>query len=436
MWKNFQYYRQALGINMLWNAYPIVIIVRDGFGFGPSGSTATIIFWTIGLFLLTPLNIFQRIYLPNKILSFFWLSFMTLCFIYLNYYTAHNYYYRITDLRETLNYLFPLLFLFGLLYYPNEHVDKILPVTVIFTLIASLLLAYIVFSNPNFNMGERIAVKYANTSNTTTNPHPFANNAVRCIIAAVLCSFMTKNFFLKIINYLIVILSVGILFLTRTNTSLYGMVVIVFIFLFLGMFRVNLRKIKFSTLAGLGAVLFAVNFALQQSARYRLLIDIYWGQISGRFFNTVYTALGIKIGGGQRVVTEDASSMGRVISWNYIKDMFQENKLADIIMGEGYRSQFLDIPVLEAFVNHGIIGFVLYNLCFLSMGVFTVKELFVPTTKMATFLAYYSIIIFLNVLTGAPVVDTGNWMSFIPFVRFLGIKYYETPSLSPAISTS
>lgn len=435
--KNYRFYTQALGLNMVWNGYPITIILRDGLGISIGGDGVFIaIFWTIGLFLLIPLNIFQRIYLPNKILSFFWLSFMILCFIYLNYYTAHNYYYRITDLRETLNYLFPLLFLFGLLYYPNEHVDKILPVTVLFTLAGSLLMAYIVFSNPSFNLGERVAVKYANTQNTTTNPHPFANNAVRCIIAAVLCSFMTKNILLKILNYFIVILSIGILFLTRTNTSLYGMVVIIFIFLFFGMFRINFRKIKFSTLASLGVVLYAVNFALQHSAKYKLLIDIYWGQISFRFFNIVYTVFGIRVGGGQREVIEDSSSMGRVTSLNYVKEMLKENSFLDISMGEGYRSQFLDVPVLEAFTNHGVLGFVLYSLFFISMGVFVAKELFIPTTKMATFLAYFSIIIFLNVLTGSTVVDTGNWMSFMPFIRFLGIKYYETPSLSPSISTS
>ena len=65
MLDDFKYYRQALGVNMLWNSYPIVFILRDGFGVGPSGSTFTILYWGLGLLLLMPINIFRTIYITN-----------------------------------------------------------------------------------------------------------------------------------------------------------------------------------------------------------------------------------------------------------------------------------------------------------------------------------------------------------------------------------
>lgn len=435
--KNFKIYAQALGLNMAWNSYPITIILRDGFGISIGGGSVFIaLFWIVGILLLMPLNIFQRVFLPNKILTFFWLSFMLLCYIYLNYYTAHFYNYHITDLRETFTYLFPVLFLWALMYYPNDQVDKIVPITVIYSLIASVLFVYIVFSNPNFNLGERAAIKYANTANTTTNPHPFANNAVRCVIAAIICSFMTNNFFLKILNYFIAIFSIGVLFMTRTSTSLYGLAIMILIFISTGVFRINFSKIKFSTIAGVVVVLIFLNQLLKQSAKYNAMFDLYWSSISARFYNTLYTITGIKIGGSHRQVTEDASSMGRVISWNYVKTFLSEGSLENLILGEGYRSMFLDIPVLEAYINHGILGFLLYNAFFIALAVYVAIEFLTPATKWTSFLAYFSIIIFLNVTTGAPVVDTGNWMSFIPFIRFMGINYYSTNSLSSPLLAS
>ncbi len=431
--KNLRIYGQALGLNLCWYGYPITIIVRDGFGLNIGGDGIAIsLCWALGIFLLMPVNVFNRIYFPNKALSFFWLGFMGICFVYLNYYAAHFYTYHITDFRETFTYIFPLLFLWALMYYPNEHVDKILPVTILYTLIPSILLVYVTFSNPNFNLGERVAIKYSGASNNTiTNPHPFANNAIRTIFAALLYSTMTRSFILKMLNYAVVLFSVGILFLARTNTSLYTMLVAAFLALFFGAFKFKFKfsKINFKSILSGGIVLWLVYYLLKVNSKYSTLLDIYWSQISSRFYNVVYTATGINLGGSTRIVTEDASSQGRVIGFNYAKEMIERSNWGEILMGEGYRAQYLDIPSLDAFTNYGILGFLLYNLFFIMIGFLALKEFIQPTNNWTTLLAYFSVMLLFLMISSGCSVDVGNWMVFIPYIRFMGIDYSKQSSL-------
>ena len=114
MLTDFKYYRQALGIQMLWNSYPFIFFIRDGLRLGPSGSVFTILFWSLGFLLIWPKNIFSTIYLSNKILSFFWLFFIGIAWVYWMYYPSIN--GSPSGSRETLTYILPLGFFILLSY--------------------------------------------------------------------------------------------------------------------------------------------------------------------------------------------------------------------------------------------------------------------------------------------------------------------------------
>ena len=71
------------------------------------------------------------------------------------------------------------------------------------------------------------------------------------------------------------------------------------------------------------------------------------------FLGLVYKALntGLKLGKNDDV---DDSAMGRVSNFNYFIELWNENP-TNFLFGFGYRFRYIDIPVLESFINFGFI---------------------------------------------------------------------------------
>lgn len=419
---DYRYYLSALGLNMVWDAYPYVMALRDGLRILPGGNISTAAFWSVGLILMIPANIFQKISFPNKILAFIWLSFVALVFIYLNYYAAHYYRYTFTDIRETFTFVVPLMFLFACLYYPNEQISKLIPVTFFYTLFSSILFLYIFFTNPG-SIGERAALKFANGG--SGNPHTFAANALKLVLSGLLLSGMTQSFFKKIILYFVTFIGIGIIIMSRSSSTIYCSVLSALIFIFFGLLKTsNLFSVsKIKVLGGFIAVLLLVKIILERSPKLSLMYYLYTDQISRRFYNMIYTISGLESGSRTTISVRDASSQGRLSSINYVKSMFEEKRWGDIIVGEGYRANVLDFPVLEALANHGILGFILFNLFAIFMAVYTIREYINPSNSFTILLSYYGLTVLLGFVSGGWIPEAASWIVLVPFIRFLGIPH-------------
>lgn len=422
MLNDFKYYRQALGVNMLWNSYPIVFILRDGFGVGPSGSTFTILYWGLGLLLLMPINIFRTIYLPNRMLFACWFGFIVLGWLYWQYYPSMNGYPE--RVRETLTYVIPLLFLFASMYYPNNKVHIILIVMVFYSLLASTGLLYSLTRDPHWTFGERAAIKFAaNTQNS--NPHAYANNALCGILASFIVAGRTKNVLIKIFYYLVAVFSVGVLILARTNTSLIALVVMALIYMTFHGKRLVKSVFQIRTLALMGVVYGIVAFLLSQFAFASYALEVYLQAFISRFGKVIYTVTGVEV--NQKSAEIDYSSVNRIYSFKYVFEEFLgEGSLGLILFGEGYKSQFFDVPALEALVNQGILGFILFNSFFLVMGMIAVQQFFKPANDLSLFMAYFSIIVLIALFSGARPIDLSMWLVYVFYIRFFGI--YSTDS--------
>lgn len=425
MWNDLKYYRQALGVNMLWNSYPIVFIVRDGFGVGPSGSTFTILYWGLGILLLMPMNIFRTVYLPNRMLFACWFGFIVLGWLYWQYYPSPNGYPE--RVRETLTYVIPLVFLFASMYYPNDKVHIILIVMVFYSLIASAGLLYSLTRDPHWTFGERAAIKFAaNTQNS--NPHAYANNALCGVLAALIVSGRVKSVVIKVFYYLVAVFSMGVLILARTNISLIGLAIMAVIYFTLHGKQVVSSVFRPRVLAIVAVVYGIVALLLSQFRFASYALSVYFNTFISRFGKVIYTVTGVEV--DQKSAEIDYSSVNRVYSFRYVYEIFLgEGSWGKILFGEGYKAQFFDVPALEALVNQGILGFILFNSFFLVMGVIAVQQFFRPASDLSKFMAYFSIVILIALFSGARPIDLSMWLVYVFYIRFFGIY---TPKIQPA----
>lgn len=422
MWNDLKYYRQGLGVNMLWNSYPIVFIVRDGFGVGPSGSTFTILYWGLGILLLMPINIFRTIYLPNRMLFACWFGFIVLGWLYWQYYPSINGYPE--RVRETLTYIIPLVFLFASMYYPNDKVHIILIVMVFYSFIASAGLLYSLTRDPHWQFGERAAIKFAaNTQNS--NPHAYANNALCGILAALIVSGRVKNNLLKVFYYLVAIFSLGVLILARTNISLIGLALMGIIYFVLHGRDLISSFFRPRVLAMIAVVYGIVALLLSQFRFASYALSVYFNTFVSRFGKVIYTVTGVEV--DQKSAEIDYSSVNRVYSFKYVYEIFLgEGSWSKILFGEGYKARFFDVPALEALVNQGILGFILFNSFFLVMGVIAVQQFFKPASDLSKFMAYFSIVILIALFSGARPIDLSMWLVYVFYIRFFGIYSPKT----------
>jgi hypothetical protein len=369
-----------------------------------------------------PLNIFRTIYLPNRMLFACWFGFIVLGWLYWQYYPSPNGYPE--RVRETLTYIIPLVFLFASMYYPNDKVHIILIVMVFYSLIASAGLLYSLTRDPHWTFGERAAIKFAaNTQNS--NPHAYANNALCGVIAALIVSGRVKSVLIKVFYYLVAIFSLGVLILARTNISLIGLAIMAIIYLTLHGREVVTSFFRPRVLAIIAVVYGIVALLLSQFRFASYALSVYFNTFMSRFGKVIYTVTGVEV--DQKSAEIDYSSVNRVYSFKYVYEIFLgEGSWSKILFGEGYKAQFFDVPALEALVNQGLLGFVLFNSFFLVMGVIALQQFFKPANDLSKFMAYFSIVVLIALFSGARPIDLSMWLVYVFYIRFFGIYSPQT----------
>lgn len=422
--KDLKYYRQALGVNMLWNSYPIIFVVRDGFGIGPSGSIFTILYWGLGILLMLPVNIFQKIYLPNKMLFFFWFAFWALSYIYWKYYPSPN--FGAEPLREILTYFIPLGFLFASMYYPNDKLHIIVIVLVFYSILASTGLIYYMTQQSGWQLGDRAGIRFAANTNNS-NPHAYANNALAGLLAALIVAGRSKQVLVKVFYFMCALFSLAVMVLARTNISIIALILSALVYFVLHGRSAFLAIFKWQFLVIVGAIAGIIYTLLAQFSKASFVLSVYFQTMLGRFGKVIYTVSGVQVAESSKEI--DYSSVNRILSFRYVTEVFLgEGTIGTILFGEGYKAQFFDVPALEALVNQGLVGFVLFNGFFGVVIMTSFQQFFRPANDLSKFMAYFSFIILIALFSGARPIDLSMWLVYIFYVRFFGV-YSSSPAL-------
>jgi hypothetical protein len=419
---NFNYLRYSVGIAMLFNGFPLVFFIRDTLKIGPASNIFTAIFFVLALILMLPTHLFIRIYKPNFNLLKYSVGFLLLIFYHFFAFNTSG-----ADwLIEFGNIFFTLAFIFLLLHVPNEAYSTLIPVFFALSFFSNLTLVYSLMTNPNWKLGMRAAVTFENTNaQEGGNPHITARNALVCIMTALLLAWNYKNLLLRLFFYFSVIFSLGVIVLAQVKSSMLAIGMMMGLFLVFNAKFSSVVKVTssiFSIRTLLILVFFYLTFQLVIS-RYGDLYGLvlsYWDNGMDKIIDIFYTAFGIKFTENASV---DASAQYRVTSFTYFGMALKDPPL--LLFGNGYKASFLDVPIIESLLNHGLLGFILFGGFNLYLLIYTFKEIRKPTNMLSTFLAYFFVYFIVLLVSNGRPYDVSFWFPYALMIRFLGIKYLD-----------
>jgi len=412
---------------MMINGFPVIFFVRDTLGIGPASSVFTGIFFALALLLMVPAKLKPVAYKPNILLFQFAALFFGLLIYY--FFFINNSGKGVTDI---VNFAYTFAFFILLLYVPNDIQKTLLVVIFGMSLFNNLTLVYSLATNPAWTIGMRAAVTFANeNAQQGGNPHLAARNALICILSGYVLIREFRNTWIKLFLIVSVIFSFCVMILTQSKSCLLGTGMIVATHMVLKMngsrFLNGIRQLfTLKTLVVLIFMIGVIRFLINKYYSLYSIVVNYWDVLIDRFENVLYTAFELET---SAEVEEDASAMGRVASFDFLKENIDNPKV--LLVGNGYKYEFMDVPPIEMLANHGILGcfiFCALNFFFL---MFSLKDIRDNKSPLAVFAASFFMYFPALLLTSGRPYDIAYWFPYIFFVRFLGIPYlakYSRPA--------
>ncbi|WP_159467242.1 hypothetical protein [Dyadobacter sp. 3J3] len=415
---------------MLFNGFPLIFFFRDTLGIGPASSTFTAVFFALALLLMVPTNLFLRFYHPNPVLFNLGVGFLLLSVYYFLFF--NNMGMGVTDIG---NYAYIFAFLILLLSIPSDVKDTLVPVLFFFSLFSNLTLVYSLMTDPSWSLGMRAAVSFSNEgAQAGGNPHITARNGVICLLTAMVLIPKYKSIFAKLFLYFSVLFSLAVIVLSLAKSSYLGVGMMLGLYIF---YNFKVTKIfsavgsffTFKNILLVCLVMLGISYFLSQYGGVLDNLLNYWDIFEGRIMDVIFTSFGVKLSDTADI---DASAMGRVSGFGTFLDTIYS---WDVFLGRGYKSGFLDVPILEAWVNHGILGFLFFNGFNFFLFIYSIQEIRRNTTPLSTFLAYFFISLIVLLISGGRPYDISYWFPYAVMIRFLGIDYFYKLSRQPANGT-
>jgi hypothetical protein len=414
--------KNAIGIMLLWLGPPLFYFIRTQFHLG-GGSITSGFFYLLSLLLLrSPLDV-KLGFRPNNILLALGGSFYVLALLYFG---VHNFntFSRVTD---TINIIVTILFFFLLLRIDNQ-VQRYLPFWgIVITLIVNIVLIYSVINNPNYVIGARATVQMGE-SDFSGNPGIYARNGLYGVIISMLFVYKKElnlykqnSIFAYILSITNLLISLICIIISQTRMILLSFLIVVVIFI-LFIKKNHLTHIKNKIAFKIVNIGF-VGIAVFLNFKFHLLqlLQSYFFMFWGTFEKAILTALTL----GKSTSREaDESAMGRVRSIDFFKNHLAHEKF-NLIFGNGFNFRYLDVPILEAFLNFGIIGIILYLSFLISVGYFAFKAL-ASKEIFQNFLGLIYIQFILSLVSAGRPLDLAHCVTYFIFIRFLNIKYKKT----------
>jgi hypothetical protein len=147
---------------------------------------------------------------------------------------------------------------------------------------------------------------------------------------------------------------------------------------------------------------------------------MYYDAVTITFTKAILTATGM----AEDTKSIDYSAMGRVNSFAEFKKVFFETPW-QLILGKGYRFLYMDIPLLETWIDCGIVAFISFSLMNFVIFIEALKAIKEGKNPLTTFLGYFYMCYFVGLFTGGEPYGTPYWFIFCVMIRFLGIKYIQ-----------
>ncbi|MGM9510882.1 hypothetical protein ACS5NO_24320 [Larkinella sp. GY13] len=429
-WRRIHLMRYVVGILMVIDGYPLIFFFKETLRIAPGSTAFTAAFLALGFALMIPFHFLRKLYRLNTNLLNMALLFFAVIIFYMAFY--RDQWFR-DGTMDTIYYIYVALFLFLLINIPNDIIEVFVPIVIAFTVISNLALVYALMTDPTWNIGQRAAIQYGEGEYRSGNPHVFSRNALMCVVACGIWAFRPQTgFIVRILALGSCVFSMGILVMTQTRSSIVALILIIGLFF---MFNIRPRQIK-EAIHGLtrpaSLLLFFVAFMgisyfMRKNGDLIAILYGYAVAFIERNLENVYAVLGMKVQ-NQFAATLDASAGNRATSFMYLQNILQGH-IHVILVGQGYKSTYLDVPLMEALINHGIPGFVTFTAFCFSALFYSLKTIRDNPDTLSTFLAYFYIMLFVQLFTNGRPYEISFWHPFCLMIRFVGISHLYPPNL-------
>ncbi|WP_317171809.1 O-antigen ligase family protein [Spirosoma validum] len=385
-----------------------------------------------GLVLMVPFTVFRRLYRFDVIMFWTSIAFIAFSIFYMYVYPPLD---KVDYTREMIYYAFIIIFLFLLINIPNDIIPVVVPVIVFFTLASNLGLVYSLVKDPSWVIGQRATIVLNDSDDGSGNPHVFARNAFMGIVACMIWLVRPQtNFLVRLLALFSGIFSVVVLVLTQTRSSVValGLAIILFV-----VYNVRPTQIRTAVrgifkpgpliVIAIGIVGLVVFFN-KYSDLYYILESYVYGFIE-RNLETVYGALGLTSKGADYKAVIDDSVANRTGNLNLLTNTLTSQAYM-LIPGYGYKFSYIDIPMLEAFTNQGILGLILFGGVTAMSVRHSLRVMRTDPNDLNTFLAYFYVLIFVYTFTGGRPYDITFWFPLALMTRFMGVEHLFPSYLS------
>ncbi|WP_128545218.1 hypothetical protein [Larkinella soli] len=438
-WRRLNLMRYVVGMLMVIDGYPLVFFFKETLMLAPGSTAFTAAFMALGFLLMVPFHFLRKIYRLNTGLLKLALMFFAVIIFYMAFYRDRWFTDTTTD---AIYYLYVVLFLFLLINIPNDIIEVFIPITVAFTIVSNIALVYALLTDPTWNIGQRAAIQFGEGEYRSGNPHVFARNALMGVVACGIWAFDSKTGFLaRLIALFSCVFSIGILVMTQTRSSVVALIIIMGLFC---MFNLRPRQVK-AAVRGLfrpaSLVLFfiaflGISYFMRRNGDLIAILYGYFVAFIERNMENVYALLGLKI--QNQAAAFDASAGNRATSFMYLQNIIRGHQHV-LLTGQGYKSAYLDVPIMEALINHGVLGFVTFSAFCFSVLFYSLRAMKENSDQLSIFLAYFYIMLFVQLFTNGRPYEISFWHPFCLMIRFMGISHQFPSNLlyrQPALSTS
>ncbi len=383
-------------------------------------SLITLLFQGLSLLFMFTNRSFKTLYKGNYILFLSFSLFMLYATIFFVLKNGEPGYKYMNILYLTLSTIY-LILLHQLDYSLSKYLLKSI---LILTCLINLGLIYSIATNPYYVIGMRATVSFAsNDSNVFTgNPHIYARNALNSLIVSLIFLFRYKES--KLLSYVFYwicfLLSIAVLFLTLVKTAIViaPFIIILIFFSNKGIYD-NSKLMKENSTKRLKIVSsLVILLILMFSFNLNKLIDLLnnYGNIGINLLNnSINTILGSSAEGNSVV---DSSTLTRVQNLNYVKDLFTNHPMF-FIFGNGFRYFYVDVPIVELFLNFGVIGLGLYCFWLFLLYFFSFKNISENQDSFQLFISVYIISTTVSLFTQGRPMEYGTYIHAAFFIRFL-----------------
>lgn len=431
--QTLDYMRMVVGICILVDGYPLIFFFRETLKLAPGSTAFTAAALAGGLVLMIPFTVLRRLYRPN--ITMFWMgvAFILLCIFYMYVYMGDS---AFKDYgKDLIYYAYTLIFLFLLINVPNDIIRVFIPVVVLFTLVSNLGLIYSLITNPNWAIGQRATITLGDSDDGSGNPHAFSRNAFMGVVACAIWLLRPQtNVLFKLLALFSGVLSIAVLVLTQTRSAIVALVIAIVFFMY---FNVRPAQIR-STVRGLVKPVPILIMALGLIAiilffrRYYDAYAVLYGYVIAfmeRNVENVYALLGMKVKGAGYQAALDASAANRSVSALFFTNVL-EGHIHMLIFGYGYKYSYLDVPIIEALADLGILGFVLFGGLNAMVIYHAVRIMSRNPNPLSVFLAYFYMLVLVQLFTNGRPFEISFWFPLALMIRFMGVEHLFPAYLS------